>query len=290
MKIDNHNYSLSTIHYSLTTKVNTAGFEKKMDFVAIEEPLEIRLGFGELENRQQKSIAITMRTPGNDFELAIGFLFSENIIQDFSDVLSIRYCTDLGKNTKNENVVRVELRPEIEVDLKHLERNFYISSSCGVCGKASIEALQMNGITEIFESNFTINATVLYQLPAKLRDAQRVFELTGGIHGAALFDIEGNLQMLREDVGRHNALDKLIGANLISVNIQTLDRSVLLLSGRISFELVQKAAKAKIPIIVAIGSPSSLAVELAESFGITLIGFLKSTSFNIYSGEARVFL
>lgn len=271
------------------TRIHANQPEQTLDLLAVEEPMEIRLGFGQAHMREQKSIAVTMRTPGNDFELALGFLFTEGIIQNQQDIYKIQYCTELNTKENLENIVRVELKPELEIDLSNLQRNFYTTSSCGVCGKESIEAIKTNCTVQHLDLSVRITPQTITQLPDKLRAQQSVFEHTGGIHACALFDTNGNLLLLREDVGRHNALDKLIGAALNSPAIQP-NKTVLLLSGRASFELLQKAAMAGIPIVCAVGAPSSLAVETAQSFNITLVGFLRNQRFNIYSTPQRITL
>ncbi|MGI4728918.1 MAG: formate dehydrogenase accessory sulfurtransferase FdhD [Janthinobacterium lividum] len=253
------------------------------DFLAAEEPLEIRLGYGSTQNRVQKSISVTMRTPGNDFELAIGFLFTEGIIENIGQVASIKHCNGL-----HENVVRVELIDDLELDMSKLERNFYTTSSCGVCGKSSIDAVKtVCRLPETVSDDLRFSSEVIYKLPDLLRQKQNIFEHTGGLHGCALFDSAGKLLLAREDVGRHNALDKLIGATL-QQGFFPLDQYLLLLSGRASFELIQKAYMAGIKIVAAVGAPSSLAVQMATDAGITLIGFLRGEKFNIYCGEQRV--
>jgi len=266
-------------------KVSTSGTEREDDLLAVEEPLEIRVGFGLLNDRQQKSLSVTMRTPGHDFELALGFLFTEGIIQSFYQVESIKYCEDVGRAEEKENVVRVELKPEVQLDLQRLQRNFYTTSSCGVCGKSSIEAVKVN-CTSIL-ANWKVNTDLIHSLPVKLREAQRVFEYTGGLHASGLFNLQGELVLLREDVGRHNALDKVVGARLLK-NELPLANYILLVSGRTSFELVQKAALAGIPLLAAVGAPSSLAVSLAKDFDMTLLGFVRDGKFNIYSGKERI--
>jgi len=230
-----------------------------------------------------------MRTPGNDFDLAVGFLFTEGIITAASDILSVKYCTD-GNRTENlENIVRVELHPNVDVDASVLQRNFYTASGCGICGKASIDAIHTVCRINVVDSEWKLNKEVVLRLNDALRNKQQVFEYTGGIHAAALFDSFGNLIALREDVGRHNALDKLIG-HFLMTNTPTIipNHSVLLLSGRASFELLQKAAMAGIQIVCAVGAPSGLAVDTAKSFGITLIGFLRDNRFNIYTNPSRI--
>lgn len=259
--------------------------EQTVDLLAVEEPMEIRIGFGQEGDRQQKSISVTMRTPGNDFELALGFLYTEGIIQSQKDVYKIQYCTELNNIEQQENIVRVELNPNVMVDFQKLQRNFYTTSSCGVCGKESIEAIKTNCELRISNDEFRTHRDVIISLPVKLRAQQNVFEHTGGLHACALFTKDGELLMLREDVGRHNALDKLIGATLES---ELGKCSILLLSGRASFELIQKAVMAGIPIVCAVGAPSSLAVQTAQEFGITLIGFLRGDRFNVYCHSNRI--
>lgn len=267
------------------------------ELLASEEPLEIRIGFGPENERQQKNIAVTMRTPGNDFELALGFLFTEGIIQSGKQVASIKYCTELNTLENTENIVRVELTPETEVDFARLQRNFYTTSSCGVCGKESIESVKTVCPFPQAERPFEVNHHVLLGISQTLREAQQVFAYTGGLHASGLFDFQGRLLLLREDVGRHNALDKLIGAVLGGTTLEKtypialpLSNYILLLSGRASFELIQKAAMAGIQLVCAIGAPSSLAVQTAQELNITLIGFLKEHRFNIYTHPHRVFI
>lgn len=266
-------------------KVDEKSSVSTEDFLAAEEPLEIRLGYGSAQNRLQKSISVTMRTPGNDFELAVGFLFTEGIIENIGQVTSIKHCNGL-----HENVVRVELIDDLELDMGKLERNFYTTSSCGVCGKSSIDAVKtVCRLPETILSELQFSSEIIYSLPDLLRQKQAVFNHTGGLHGCALFDNSGNLLLAREDVGRHNALDKLIGATL-QQGLFPLDQYLLLLSGRASFELIQKAYMAGIKIVAAVGAPSSLAVQMAVDAGITLIGFLRGKKFNIYAGEQRISL
>lgn len=255
------------------------------DAIAVEEPLEIRLGFAENGKFAHRAISITMRTPGNDFELAAGFLFTEGVLVSKNQISEIKHC---GKFPSAQNTVRIDLTPNASVNLKKLERNFYTTSSCGVCGKSSLEALKVAGARTIAKENsLKIPAEIIHGLPKKLRDAQNIFDETGGLHAAALFDADGNLVDLKEDVGRHNAVDKLIGAQFLNDNLPLEDK-ILFLSGRASFELVQKAVMAKIPVISAVGAPSSLAVEAAAGFGITLLGFVRDRRFNVYTGQDRI--
>jgi FdhD protein len=258
--------------------------QSQTDVLAVEEPLEIRLGFYENGKFTHKAISITMRTPDHDFELAAGFLFTEGILHFPSQISGIKHCGKIGVEGF-ENTVRVDVGKDVNIDFKRLERHFYTSSSCGVCGKSSIEALQ-TGVKKI-ESELKIKADLIHQLPEILQKSQTVFKETGGLHASALFDKDGNLDIVREDVGRHNALDKVIGAKFLQ-NETPLNDKILLVSGRASFELVQKALMAGIPILAAVGSPSSLAVELAKEFGMTLIGFVRDNRFNIYTGEGRL--
>ncbi len=263
-------------------KIDAATVTDTSDLLATEEPMEIRVEYGPAGKRIQKNISVTMRTPGNDEELATGFLFTEAIVTDAKDIVAVT-----RPKKDNEGVVLVSLAENVTLEASSLERNFYTTSSCGVCGKASIEAVRTAcNIPDSFD-NLRIPATLIYQLPGLLRRQQEVFENTGGLHACALFDSSGKLVLSREDVGRHNALDKLIGAALNDGMIP-LDNHILLLSGRASFELVQKAVMAGIKIVAAVGAPSSLAAEMAEEWGMTLIGFLRGERFNIYSGAERI--
>ncbi len=262
-------------------KVKNSSSFQFQDDVSVEEPLEIRVLYGNADERVSKNLSVTMRTPGNDPELAAGFLFTEGVLSSSNQVKSIQNPqSECSKNT--ENIIIVELNEGIHPQLMNVDRNFYTTSSCGVCGKGSIESIRtVNPFLKIQKENSTIELDLLYGLSDKLRSFQQNFSSTGGIHASGLFDFEGNLLGLREDVGRHNALDKLIGYAFMN-NQLPLQNRILLLSGRASFELVQKAAMAGIPIIAAIGAPSSLAISLAKEFDITLLGFLGSDRFNIY--------
>ncbi len=226
-----------------------------------------------------------MRTPGDDFALAAGFLFAEGVIHGRDDVVDISYCKDEDEEQRR-NIVTVTLRPGLALDSARLERNFFTTSSCGVCGKATLDALEVEGCRAI-EPGFTVSARILCSLPAKLRDAQAVFETTGGLHAAGLFDADGALIALNEDVGRHNAADKLFGGQLLA-GATPLSESVLMLSGRASFELLQKALVSGVPVVASVGAPSSLAVELAESFNIALAGFVRPGGLNVYTGGERI--
>lgn len=264
-----------------------SNFRNKNDLLVVEEPLEIRLGFGEPENRQQKSIAVTMRTPGNDLELAAGFLFGEGIINQKSDIMRIDHCRDAGQQENPQNIVRVELTPDISPDLQQLERHFYTTSSCGICGKASIEAVRATGCELLPEAVPQVDLDLLLALPEKLKQSQTAFRHTGGLHAAGFFSVTGELLWIYEDVGRHNALDKLVGAALFS-NKLPLPEGVILVSGRGGFELIQKTVRAGGQIFAAVGAPSNLAVELARQFRLTLVGFLRENRCNIYTFESRI--
>ncbi|RAK70453.1 formate dehydrogenase accessory sulfurtransferase FdhD [Hymenobacter edaphi] len=257
------------------------------DVLAAEEPLEIRLGYGPSGQREHRTLAVTMRTPGHDEELAAGFLLTEGLIRRREELLGVRPCPDVQKPEEQGNVVRAELAAGLPLDLPRLERHFYTSSSCGVCGKTSIEAVHAAACPVLPADGPLIAAPVIHQLPERQREAQAVFEQTGGLHAAALFSPEGELLLLREDVGRHNALDKLIGAALLAGQLP-LHRHVLLVSGRASFELVQKAAVAGIGVLAAVGAPSSLAVQAAQDFGMTLLGFVRQQRYNIYTHPWRI--
>lgn len=278
----------NSIAYLPIARINRLVSTETSDALAIEEPLEIRLEYGREKERQVKNISVTMRTPGNDDELASGFLFTEGIIKDYRQINSITHrfiaCAE-----NRENVIEVSLANGVEPNLDTSERNFYTTSSCGVCGKGAINAIKTVSAFANEDNDLHIGADIIYQLPQLLQQNQRVFADTGGLHASALFTTDGEFVMLREDVGRHNALDKLIGAALTN-NKLPLNKNILLLSGRASFELVQKAAMAGISIIVAVGAPSSLAVQTAEEFNITLIGFLRGERFNIYTAVHRVLI
>ncbi|XZF14909.1 formate dehydrogenase accessory sulfurtransferase FdhD [Chitinophagaceae bacterium MMS25-I14] len=262
-------------------KINDNMVVETEDLLAVEEPLEIQLLYNDAGSLIRKNISVTMRTPGNDTELALGFLFTEGIIHHRRQVKEIKPLVF------DTNTIMVTLYENEKPKLQNIERNFYTTSSCGVCGKASIDAIRTTLPVLSVPDQISIAASALYSLPDKLRIQQDVFESTGGLHAAALFDLTGNFITLREDVGRHNALDKLIGAAFLQSQ-QDADNVILLLSGRASFELVQKAAMAGIKIIAAVGAPSSLAVELAKDCGITLAGFLRGNRFNIYSNPQRI--
>lgn len=251
---------------------------EKQDSIVIEEPLEIRISSG-AEKKSVKNISVTMRTPGHDHELATGFLFTEGILRSASDIRNVIQGLD-------PNGITIELNEGIQPDLKYTDRNFYTTSSCGVCGKSSIDAVRLNCLA--VEQHFKIHAEQLIGLPEKVRATQKVFDATGGLHAAALVDSSGSIKFIREDVGRHNATDKVIGATLMQGSLP-LSNNLLMLSGRISFELVQKAAMAGIPVVAGVGAPSTLALELAQDLKMTVAGFVREGRFNQYCGEHILF-
>ena len=270
------------------TKINELSSQTTDDIIVVEEPLEIRLGFGPMDMREETNVSITMRTPGNDFELATGFLFTEGVIKSGEEILSIKYCTDHQKKEQQYNIVRIELKPDIEFESTAFNRNFYMTSACGICGKASIDAIAIHCVKTDTNDNLKIDKQLVFSLSDKLKLKQTIFNNTGGIHAAALFSISGDLLLTMEDVGRHNALDKLIGSLVALNKLHLAQNAVLFLSGRASFELLQKATMAGIKIVCAVGAPSSLAVDTAQEFGITLIGFLREGRFNIYTHPFRI--
>lgn len=261
-------------------RVRDGAVSRRPDTLAVEEPLELRLG--------QRPLTITMRTPGDDIDLAHGFLVSEGVIHSPSDVLGARYCagaTVEGLNTYN--VLEVDLADHVPPPDPSLERNFYTTSSCGVCGKASLDALRTTARWGVADDPIRVTTELLSSLPESLRAAQRVFDKTGGLHATGLFTADGELVTLREDVGRHNALDKVVGDALRAGRLPLRDH-ILMVSGRTSFELAQKALMAGVPVLAGVSAPSSLAVELAQEFGLTLVGFLRGQSMNIYAGAERI--
>jgi FdhD protein len=257
------------------------------DDLAIEEPLEIQVVLGLADAREVKTISITMRTPGHDRELAAGFLVGEGLLRGLDQLEGVATRGPRFGPSALQNSVQVSLRPGVVFNLKRLERNCYTTSSCGVCGKTSMEALRLNFFPNLPDAQWQVDEQVIRRLPERLREAQDVFQHTGGLHAAGLFTVDGQPVVVREDVGRHNAVDKVIGTQFLAGNGLMHD-SILVVSGRASFELMQKALAAGIPMLVAVGAPSSLAVQVAEKFGATLIGFTKPNGFNIYTGSARV--
>ncbi|MFK0730176.1 MAG: formate dehydrogenase accessory sulfurtransferase FdhD [Gloeotrichia echinulata GP01] len=261
--------------------VENGKMRPRQDQLTTEEPLEIRLV------SPRRTVAVTMRTPGADFELAAGFLYAEGVISCKQDIQRLSYCVDESVDGEQRyNIVNVELRSGLIPDLQPLERHFYTTSACGVCGKASLAALRLRGCP-VISPEPRVKPEIIYSLPDKLRSAQGIFTATGGLHAAAVFDAQGNLLNLREDVGRHNALDKLIGSAMLSEELP-FNNHIVMVSGRSSFELLQKSVAAGVPIVCSVSAPSSLAVSVAQEFGITLIGFLRGERFNVYTGWERI--
>lgn len=264
-----------------TWKVRGGQAESRADQLATEEPLEIRLAW----DGGERTVAVTMRTPGNDEELAAGFLYAEGVIDRREQIAGFRRPVESGE-TPEPNVMEVELAEAPEAELPSLERHFFSNSSCGVCGKAGLQALQIRAPGRL-PPGPEVDPAVLSSLPDRLREAQGIFEATGGLHAAGLFDATGRLIALREDVGRHNALDKLFGWAFLQ-GLLPLHGQIVLVSGRSSYEILQKSLMAGVPVVCAVSAPSSLAVELANRFGITLVGFLRGDRFNVYSGVERL--
>lgn len=253
------------------------------DRVVTEEPLELRLSAG----GRTTTLAVTMRTPGNDFELAAGFAFSEGLVRAREEIAELTYCLDPALDPDQQyNVVSIELGRAEMPDVTALERHFMATSACGVCGRAQVDAIRDRGITPI-DDDVRISRELLYSLPARMRAAQRVFETTGGLHAAALFDETGHAIVVREDVGRHNALDKIVGWGLLEARLP-FARSILMVSGRAGYEILQKSAVARIPLVCSVSAPSSLAVDVAREFNITLAGFVRDERANVYAGSARL--
>ena len=247
------------------------------DYLVGEEPLQIRVG--------NQPLSVIMRTPGHDFELASGFLFTEGLITKREQIRSTQYAED-GKSAGRGNVVQIELSPDVSLDLDRAQRNFFSGSSCGICGKASVESVRARGV-RVANPDFRVDPELLCQIPDSLRSGQEIFGRTGGLHAAGLFDASGNLLAQREDVGRHNAVDKIVGWALRGERLP-LSNFILMVSGRGGFEIVQKAAVAGIPLIASVSAPSSLAVQFAREFGMTLVGFLRDRRFVVYSGGERL--
>ena len=275
---------------SLAIDISKVNAEQRItveDHVAVEEPLEIQIGAASAAGAAAKSISITMRTPGHDVDLALGFLYTEAIITSAGQVKTADFSGPADAETGLRNIVRVELEADVEIDLGRLQRHFYTTSSCGVCGKSSIDALRVTGCDSLTGKGATYPRQQILDLPDKLSQQQQLFSQTGGLHAAAIFDEQGEIICVREDVGRHNAVDKVVGALLLEGRLPATNLG-LLVSGRASFELVQKALVAGLPTLVAVSAPSSLAVALANEYDMTLIGFLRGSRFNIYAGENRI--
>lgn len=268
-------------------KVDEGQWRAREDHVAVEEPLEIQLSSMTPGAAAARSISITMRTPGHDVELALGFLYTEAIISTIDEVSETSHTGTVDPESGLRNIIRIELKPNVEIDFAKLQRHFYTTSSCGVCGKASIDALRVAGQKSLENKGATYSHRLVAALPDKLRQQQQVFSQTGGLHAAAVFDEKGDLVIVREDVGRHNAVDKVVGALLMRDELPANDKG-LLVSGRASFELVQKALVAGISTLIAVSAPSSLAVSLAKEYGMTLVGFLRGETYNIYAGAGRI--
>ncbi|HEY0780572.1 MAG TPA: formate dehydrogenase accessory sulfurtransferase FdhD [Gemmatirosa sp.] len=271
----------------LVRRVAGASATDAPDELAVEEPLLIELAFDRDGGRVTESVSVTMRTPGHDVELALGFLYTEGIVTSRDEVVAPAAEPPTAAGVRDCNTVRITVRAGVPVDVRRLERHFYTASSCGVCGKTSLEALAAGRAIALPAGRPVVAPTVVHALPNILRQAQAVFDRTGGLHAAALFTPDGELAAVREDVGRHNAVDKLVGAALLAGRLP-LDERILLVSGRASFELVHKALAAGIPILAAVGAPSSLAVDTARAYGLTLLGFVRQGRFNVYAGAERV--
>ena len=264
------------------TTYEGAEVQQRSDAVATEEPLEIRVHHA----GDDYLSSVTMRTPGNDFELATGWLLAEGVVRHHDDVTRMAYCVDRDVGEEQRyNIVNVHLRPQLQRDLGSIERNFFTTSACGVCGKAGLDQLATKASR--VDSSLSVTAETVRSLPGKLRSSQGVFERTGGLHAAGLFDPNGELLGLREDVGRHNALDKLLGWALLEKMLPLSD-CLVLVSGRASFELAQKSVVAGVPVLCAVSAPSSLAIQVADDFNMTLIGFLRKERFNVYAGAERI--
>lgn len=258
------------------TRVTRQSLTRNDDVLVVEEPLEIRIAWKVGERQREKNISVTMRTPGDDFDLGAGFLFTEGLIRSSTEIDSIRHWG-------SANVVRIALRNGVRIDVGKLDRHFYTTSSCGVCGKTSIEALRIV-TSPLPRRSAAIDSSLIHRMPQLLEQHQSAFRATGGLHGAAVFSGSGELLRVREDIGRHNAVDKVIGS-LFREGLTPLTDTILMVSSRASFELAQKAIVAGIPLLASVGAPSTLAVDLAREFGLTLLGFVRDDRFNVYAGE-----
>jgi FdhD protein len=259
---------------------------RRRDEVVVEEPMEIRISWvGEDGVRSTDRVAVTMRTPGDDFDLVAGFLHGEGLVGHAEELVEITYCS--GEGDQELNIIEARLRAGVSFDAERLRRNFYTSSSCGVCGKASLEAVEVRGCRVLEDDDLRVSAEILPRLPDLLAEGQGAFRRTGGLHAAGLFRAEGECTAVREDVGRHNAVDKVVGQAFLRRGLPAVDQA-LVVSGRVSFEIVQKAVMARVPMLVAVGAPSSLAVDLSTRFHQTLVGFARNGGFNVYSAPERV--
>ena len=278
--------SVSSLKINVNKIVGNSA-DSLVDYVAVEEPLEIRLGYTTPEGRTASSVSITMRTPGDDAALACGFLYSESIIQNAADISSVGHCGPVAPDSGNHNIIRIDLAAHVNVDLGRLQRHFYTTSSCGVCGKSSLDALRITGAVILRNDNTRFSRATLLAMPTALREHQETFSQTGGLHAAAAFNSQGEILVVHEDVGRHNAVDKVIG-NLLTSKQLPANNLGMIVSGRASFELMQKTLMAGIPLLAAVSAPSSLAVQLANEFNVSLVGFLRGDTFNIYSAQERI--
>jgi FdhD protein len=268
------------------TKIKGTEIKNEPDVVIKEAPLEISIGYGEAGNRKKEILSVTMRTPGDDFSMVTGFLFAEHIIHRASDIVSIKFTGNYDEEALQENLLLVELAPEVKVDFSD-RKKFLTNSACGFCGRGAYDVGASEGLYIPFAGEEKIRAETLYQLPSLLQSSQELFAETGGSHAVALLTFDGKLIKIFEDVGRHNAMDKLIGSMLKQQSIPLTNR-IALFSGRLSYELVQKSLAAGIPVVCSIGAPTSLAIELASDYNVTVIGFLKKERMNIYCGEERI--
>ncbi|MCB9882332.1 MAG: formate dehydrogenase accessory sulfurtransferase FdhD [Planctomycetes bacterium] len=274
------------------TRITREARARSEDGIAVEEPLEIRVVHG--SQRLGKSLAITMRTPGHDFELAAGFLFAERIVTQREQIAKMAFCGEPAPGRAHSNIVRLTLRDDVDLDHRRLERNFFSNSACGLCGKASLEALAIDASPIVDDESQRIDAELVHGLPDLLHGDQSLFHATGGVHGAAFVSMRGEVRVVREDVGRHNAVDKAVGREFLAGTFDAeraadaLAHHVLVVSGRTSYEILQKALTARVSMVVGVGPPSSLAIELAERFGLTLVGFTRGGRFNVYAGSQRV--
>ena len=276
------------IKYSIS-KLKNSKLEEIKDSVSVEEPLEMRLKYKKNSKWEVQNISITMRTPGNDEDLIKGFLFSEQIIKNVKDIESIEYQGEISGDYDLQNIIEATLSKIDNIDIAKLKRNFITNSSCGVCGKSSLDAIQVIKENKLDLSFPYVDEKIILQSPKLLINKQSEFSKTGGIHASALIDTNGNVVAIREDVGRHNALDKLIGYS-ISKNLLNPEKQFIACSGRLNFELVQKGLMANIGVMAGVGAPTSLAIDLAKRFDMSLLGFVKETSFNIYSNKKRIIL
>ncbi|QEG22976.1 formate dehydrogenase accessory sulfurtransferase FdhD [Mariniblastus fucicola] len=270
-------------------RFENGAFTEKADFLAVEEPLEIRIVYGSPGNQRNRSLSITMRTPGHDRELAAGFLLGEGIVTSADQITQFELTGPKDECTGLTNQLCVHVAEGVSFDFGSLQRNFYTTSSCGICGKASLDAVRAQLTHSVGFPSMKVSASLIASLPSTMRERQSTFDETGGLHAAGLFATDGKLVACYEDVGRHNALDKLVGFQCLAGRLRESE-SLALVSGRASFELVQKVISAGIPILVAVGAPSSLAAELADEFGVTLVGFASKNRFNIYSHSSRLIM